>query len=199
MKRFQTPAAFTFHEVLVSGAILMMISAAMFSGALALHRSLTAAEQFARAKSDQIRLSDYLAMDLRRALKVEAGTDGTILATITIPDYYDPQSSVPKARTPHIVNHEVQYGDPTTPGEEMATVVYKKRGASIFRQERDLPEREIATDVEDFKITLRDLGKVVNTEITFQPRFSTKPTEGARTASTVYNTTLLRNTRKDLK
>lgn len=199
MNRFHSSEAFTLHEILVSAAILSLICAALFSGAVSLHRSLTAAEQFAAAKSDQARLSDYLAMDLRRALKVESGTDGTTIATITIPDYYDPQSSVPAARTPHIVNSEVQYGDSSTPGEEVATVVYRKLGSSIFRKEHDLPEREIAANVDDFKITLRDLGKVVNTEITFQPRFSTKATAEARTASTVYNTTLLRNTRKDLK
>lgn len=195
MKRLQIPAGFTLHEVVVSTAILSLISAAIFSGAMSLQRSFTSAEEFAAAKSDQTRLSDYLAMDLRRALKVTPGTDGTTIATIIIPDYYDPQSSVPQARTPHIVNHRVQYGDPATPAE----VVYRKRGSSIFRKERDLPEREIADDVDDFRITIKDLGKVVNTEISFLPRFSRRVSEEARAASTVYNTTLLRNVRKDLK
>ena len=107
-----------------------------------------------------------------------------------IPDYYD-ANGLP--RTPTIINYVASYGNPTEP----VTVVYRKVGSSIYRQENSETPREIAANVEDFQIPKPiDLGKVVKTQVTFAPRFQRTATAAARTATTVYNMTLLRNKRK---
>jgi len=76
MKRavLRRPSAFTLVEVLVACTIAVIALAAVVAGATAMQRCFVAAEDFALAKSDQARLSDYIALDLRRALSVTAGT-----------------------------------------------------------------------------------------------------------------------------
>ena len=193
MKRavLRRASAFTLVEVLVACTIAVIALAAVVAGATAMQRCFVAAEDFALAKSDQARLSDYIALDLRRALSVTAGTDGTTIMTVKIPDYYDGSG---QPRTPTITQYVPHYGNAATP----MTVVYRKAGASILRQENALPPREIAANVQDFELTVQDLGKVVKTRVTFMPRFHRGGMTWARVATTVFSTTLLRNQRKAL-
>ena len=181
----------TVIEILVAASVGTMAMAALFSGVIAIQRCFVSAEDYAVAKTDQARLSDYLAMDLRRALTVTAGTGQTIL-TVQIPDYYD---SVGAPRTPTITKFVANYGDPTKP----VTVVYRKVGSSIYREENGANAEMVAVNVDDFQLSVQDLGKVVKTQVNFAPRFQRTPTAAARAATTVFNTTLLRNTRKDLQ
>jgi prepilin-type N-terminal cleavage/methylation domain-containing protein len=182
--------AFTLIEVLTAASIGAVALTAVLSGAIAMQRCFVGAEDFATAKTDQARLSDYIALDLRRALTVTAGTDGSTLMTVQIPDYYD---GAGKPKTPTITKYVANYGDPAKP----VTVVYRKIGSSIFRQENAATSQEIAANVEDFQLTVQDLGKVVKTQVTFAPRFQHTATAAARTATTVFGTTLLRNQRRD--
>jgi len=183
--------AFTLVELLIASAVAALAVAAVLAGAIAMQRSFVAAEDFAVAKTDQARLSDYITLDLRRALSVTVGNgDGNPIVTMQIPDYYDPDGL---PRTPTISNYVADYGDPAQP----VTVVYRKVGSSIYRQENAETPREIAANVEDFQIPKPiDLGKVVKTQVTFAPRFERTATAAARTATTVYSTTMLRNKRK---
>jgi hypothetical protein len=137
-----------------------------------------------------MRLSDYLALDLRRAVKVTPGAGAPLIMVAEIPDYYN---SAGEPRIPRVVDHEVCYGDDPT---VLRKITYTQSGSSIFRQENNGPQREIATGVADFQIKLEDLGKVVKSQITFAPQFSRNPTQAAREASVTFNTTLLRNKRK---
>lgn len=184
-------AGLTLVEILISTAISGTLMAVLFSAAISMQRSFIATEDYAVAKTDQARLSDYIALDLRRALALTPGTDGSTIMTVKIPDYYNGEG---KPRTPTITRYVANYGDPALP----VTVVYKKIGSSIYRQQNTDPAREIASNVEDFQLTVADLGKVVKTQITFAPRFSRVPSTAARTATTVFSTTLLRNKRKNL-
>ena len=184
-------SAFTLIELLVGTVVGALVMGAVFSGAMAMQRCFVAAEDYAVAKTDQARLSDYIALDLRRALTVAAGSDGTTIMTIKIPDYYDAYG---KPRNPTLTPTAVNYGNPAFP----VTVVYKKTGSSIYRVENGGTAREIAADVSDFQLSIQDLGKVVKTQVTFAPRFKKTATAATRTASTVYSTTLLRNKRRDL-
>ena len=177
-------------EVLVAAALGTLAMAALYSGAIAMQRCFAGAEDYANAKADQARLSDFLALDLRRALAVTAGTDGSTILTLKIPDYYDSDG---RPRTPTIANYVADYGNPAQP----VTVVYRKAGSSISRQENGGKPQDVAINVEDFQLSIQDLGKVVKTQITFAPRFQRTATAAARTATTVFNTTLLRNKRKD--
>jgi len=183
-------AALAVVEILVASSLGAIAMAALYSGVIGIQRCFVGAEDYALAKADQARLSDYLALDLRRALIVTAGTDGQTLLTLQIPDYYDDQGL---PRTPTITKYTANYGDAAHP----VTVVYRKVGSSIYRQENSDPADAIAVNVADFQLVIEDLGKVVKTQITFVPRFQRTPTSAGRTASTVFNTTLLRNTRKN--
>jgi Tfp pilus assembly protein PilW len=182
--------AFTLIEILISATIGLLVLGGVLSGALTMQRCFVAAEDFAVAKSDQARLSDYIALDLRRALSVTPGKDGTTIMTVQIPDYYD---EVGQPVTPTITNYVASYGNPAQP----VTIVYQKSGSSIYRQENAAPAREIAANVQDFQLSVQDLGKVVKTQVTFAPRFQRIPTAAARAATTVFNTTLLRNKRQN--
>jgi hypothetical protein len=121
---------------------------------------------------------------------VTAGPGADPVLTVQIPDYYD---ELGQPRTPTITKYTASYGDATHP----VNVVYRKLGNSIYRQEDGKPMQPIAVNVADFQLSIEDLGKVVKTQISFAPRFQRTPTSAARTASTVFNTTLLRNTRHD--
>jgi Tfp pilus assembly protein PilW len=183
--------AFTLIESLIAASVGLLVLGAVLSAAIAMQRCFIAAEDFAVAKTDQARLSDYLALDLRRALTVTPGTDGSTIMTVQIPDYYD---AAGQPSTPTITNYVANYGDPARP----VSIAYRKIGSSIYRQENARTPREIAANVEDFQLSVQDLGKVVKTQVTFAPRFQRIATVEARTATTVFNTTLLRNKRKDL-
>jgi hypothetical protein len=78
------------------------------------------------------------------------------------------------------------------------TVVYRKAGSSIVRQENAEAPRTIAENVADFQLSFEDLGKVVKTKVTFAPRFRPLATADTRAATSVFTTTLLRNKRKDI-
>ncbi len=177
--------AFTLLELLISTAISSLILGALFTAAATMQRSFVANDDYATSKCDQMRLTDYLAMDLRRALTVTPGTGSTVV-TITIPDFYG-------GGMPVISGTTVNYGNPSTP----VTVSYTKAGSSIFRQENAGAKTEIANNVNGFVVTIQDLDKVVKTQITFAPKYRFLQTADARTATSVYNTTLLRNTRRD--
>lgn len=184
-------SGFTLIELLITTAVIMMISAALLSAAVSLQRCYAAGNDFMIAKCDQLRLSDYLALDLRRALTVTTGTNGTIV-TVAIPNYYDTSG---QPRTPALApGQTVNYG---ASGNTTVNVVYTKNGSSIFRQEGANTPAEIAANVSDFQVTVQDLEKVVKTQITFAPQFSRPSGPDARKATTVYNTTLLRNKRRD--
>lgn len=182
--------AFSLPEILIAASIGSMVLAAVLSGAIAIQRCFVAAEDFAMGKTDQARLSDYIALDLRRALTVTAGTEPGTIMTVQIPDYY---TAAGEPRTPTITKYVASYGDPAQP----VKIVYRKIGSSIYRQENAATPGEIAANVQDFQLSIQDLGKVVKTQVTFAPRFQSTATAAARSATTVFNTTLLRNKRKD--
>lgn len=181
--------AFTIVEMVIAAAVGAIAMATLFSAVISIQRCFIGAEGFGMAKADQSRLSDYLALDLRRALTITPVTDGSAILSLEIPAYYDSDG---KPRTPTITKFEAHYGGPT----DVVTVVYKKDGASIRRQEGGGTPQTIATNVDDFQLSVQDLGKVVKTQVTFAPSMRGIANEAARTATTVYNTTLLRNRRK---
>src|SRR5687767_1018590 len=130
--------AFSLIEVLIGTSIGTLALAAVVSGSVAIQKCFVAAEDFATGKTDQARLIDYIALDLRRAHFVDIPKPrvGERIMTVKIPDYYD---AAGKPRDPTITNYVVSYGDPAQP----VTIVYRMIGSSIFRQENDKPPREI--------------------------------------------------------
>jgi NAD(P)-dependent dehydrogenase (short-subunit alcohol dehydrogenase family) len=189
-RRFFATRALTLTETMVATGISAVLTAALLIGSISLQRSWAATKAYGAAKADQMRLTDYLAMDLRRALAVTPGTDGTTIVVLRIPDYYAADNS---PRTPTIAGNVVNYGDPAAP----VTVTYFKSGDSIYRRKNDEMAKEVATGVSSFNVQLQDLGKVVKTEITFAPRFSPTGSTNGAASTAMHGTILLRNKRRD--
>lgn len=182
-------AAFTLTELSISMAIFSMVSIGLLMGFTSLERSYTATTAFTVNHADQLRISDYLALDLRRAVAVEPAQNNT---SIYIPGYYDANGAV---RTPTLNGKGgVDYG---APGSSLK-IRYYLSGGAIYRQEGTSTPVVLADNVQGFVFDVTDTGKVVKTRITFNPRFASGGASSAATAATAFhNTTLLRNTRTD--
>jgi hypothetical protein len=195
MKKFShsSVAGITVVELLIAAVVGGFALAATFSGAISIQRCFAAGQEYAEDKKNQSRLSDFLSLDLRRALSVTPGT-GDILLTVTIPDFYDEDGN---PKMPTIVKYVAQYGDPTKP----VTITYEKIGTSIFRREGTADPVEIATNVTDFKLEVEDLEKCVKTRVTFAPHFSRANADNntPHPGTALYNTTYLRNKRTDIE
>lgn len=187
--RSRRRAGFTLPETMIATGIAGVIVGAFLMSATALQRAFVSAQAYSASKRSQMRLTDYLALDLRRALTVQAPSTGPTILSVTIPDYYASDGS---PRVPVINKLVADYGDPTKP----VAVVYSKQGASVFRQEGTKPAVEIASNVDDFQVTIEDLNKVIKTHISFVPNFRPTSATGSRETTTLHNTIWLRNKRR---
>jgi type II secretory pathway component PulJ len=180
---------FALAEVMFSTIIFSAISLGLILGFISLERNYAATTDFATNHADQMRISDYMAMDLRRALAIEAATNDT---TIYIPKYYD-TSGLPVTPTLDGAG-DVYYGA----AGSSVRIHYYLSGGTIFRQQDSATPIALAVNVQDFVFDVTDAGKVVSTRITFNPTFSAgRASADASAATAFYNTTLLRNTRTD--
>ena len=180
---------FLLSEMMISTIIFAAISLGLLMGFTALERNYTATSDFALNHADKMRISDFLALDLRRALSLDAAQNDT---TIYIPSYYD-QSGQPQ--TPVLDGSGgVYYGA----AGSSVSVHYYLSGGTIYRQQNGGTPVALAINVQDFIFNVIDSGKVVSTRITFNPPFPSGRASSDATAGTAfYNTTLLRNTRTD--
>lgn len=181
---------FALAELMISASIFSAVTAGLMLGFVALKRNYSATTDFANNHADQMRISDYLALDFRRALKVDPPQTNDV--SIYIPCYYDstPAHSV---QTPTLDGAGgVYYG---TAGSSVK-IHYYLFGSTIFRQEGSAAPIALAEDVQDFVFQPSDLGKVIKTSITFTPTYrSAGASADVRQATAFYNTTLLRNNR----
>ncbi len=183
-------------EMMISVVIFTTICMGLLMGMVSLERNFVATTDFATNHADAIRISDYLALDLRRALTVQAAQNNT---TITVPSYYD-ANGAPQMPTLD-GSGGVFYGSATS----SISIHYYLFGGTIYRQEGTLPTVAIAENVSDFIFDVTDAGKVVTTRITFNSTYTRSRriaadlgTPATNTATAVYNTTLLRNSRSDI-
>src|SRR6476646_8602562 len=105
MRRSITSSGFALSEMMFSTVIFAAISLGLILGFISLERNYAATADFATNHADEMRISDYLAMDLRRALALTAGQNDTV---IWIPNYYD---TTGQPQTPSLDgNGDVYYG-----------------------------------------------------------------------------------------
>ena len=81
----QSIRGFALGEMIISTAIFSSVSAGLILGFISLRRNYEATSDFAMNHGDQMRISDYLALDFRRAIAVQAAKNDT---TLYIPAYY---------------------------------------------------------------------------------------------------------------
>ncbi|HWY52188.1 MAG TPA: hypothetical protein VNW72_11965 [Chthoniobacterales bacterium] len=187
----KTQDGFAISELIVSTSIFCSISLGLLMGFTSLERNYVATSDFSINHADEMRISDYMALDLRRAVSVQAAKNDT---TIYIPAYYD-QTSNPQ--TPALDGQGgVFYG---ASGSSVKVHYYLMAG-TIYRQQDNAPALPLAVNVQDFTFDVTDAGKVVTTQITFNPTFNSGGASAAATTATAfYNTTLLRNSRTDIQ
>ena len=204
--------AFTLVELLVATGVSGLVLGALVAGSIALQRSFAATIDYGNAQSDQMRISDYLAVDMRRALTVVP--DGAGGVTMTLPNYYNSDGT---AKSPTVIStmgwpskkrkkkkhkHQNIIISQTTAYDAGATTTVKyykgnagavgKDPAKFYRESAGIA-RAIATDVSDFQVTLSEDGDLARTSITFTPRFKMHRTSGEDASTTYSQTTLLRN------
>lgn len=186
-----TREAYAISELVVASGIFCSISLGLLMGFTSLERSYAATTDFTQNHADEMRISDYMAMDLRRAIAVQAAQNDT---TIFIPQYYD---STGTPQTPTLTGDgSVVYG---AIGSSVRVHYYLMAG-TIYRQQESANPIPLAVNVQDFVFNVTDSGKVVTTRITFNPTFnSAGASSAATTATAFYNTTLLRNSRTDIE
>src|ERR1700730_17450703 len=154
--------AFTFVELLMTLASSSIVLTALISGGVALQRSFAVVEGYSIAEGDQLRVSDYISMDVRRALT--ASVDNNNVLTITIPNYYDANNANPKWSNAHALapsfdtNGAIQYGTGTT------TIKYYHLASNFIREVNGTPNT-IATNVSSFNVTPQDLTSSVSCSI----------------------------------
>jgi len=190
MRRLGSSGAFALSEVMFSTVIFAAISLGLILGFISLERNYAATTDFATNHADEMRISDYLALDLRRALALTAAQNDT---TIWIPSYYGTDG---QPQTPSLDgNGDVYYG---AVGSSVQ-VHYYLSGGTIYRQLGTNTPTALAVNVQDFVFSVTDSGKVVSTKITFNPTFRGfgVASADATAATSFYNTTLLRNSRSD--
>jgi type II secretory pathway component PulJ len=181
---------YTLVELMMATGIFSVVTASLLMGFVSLKRNYAATTDFAINHGDQMRISDYLAMDFRRAVRIDPPNRNDV--SIYIPTYYD-ATSPHNPMTPALDGHGgVYYGVQNA----SIKVHYYLSGNAIYRQEGLETPIALATDVQDFVFDTTDLGKVIKTSITFKPTFRSAGASAQVAAATAfYNTTLLRNNR----
>ena len=121
-------AGFTLVEVMVAATLTLVLLVAVLGAVVALQKSYVATENFATGLADQMRLLDYLALDLRRAVSPGTGVSPWIMDTdgqglkITVPDYYSFNASDPQ--------HLFPVSNPPTYDAGAGTAYYSSTGAT---------------------------------------------------------------------
>jgi len=185
LQRAGQAGGFTVVEVAVATAVYSMLFAALIGGSIALQRAFSATEDYSMATTDQLRILDYVARDVRRATAVAISQSSKRL-DLTMPDQYANAAPSRTFRTPSVSMTAVTYG--TTPG----TVSYYISGSNCVRVENGVTA-VVATDVADFQLTFDNSDPlVVAATLTFAPRYQTQQTSQARNATALTKRAALR-------
>jgi hypothetical protein len=183
MKKLFKIHGFTLSEMMIASAVSIVLVGIGLIASISIQRSFDASIRYANSQSEQVRVLDYLALDLRRALNV---TSANGQLTITIPDFYD---AAGEPRMPAIVNALPKYGG------NPITVRYFRNGARVLR-ESDGVATPIAENVQDFQFAFQDFGQVIEAAITFVPTFRRDGRQDAsRSGTRAVIRVLLRNRR----
>ena len=193
--------AFTLIEMMVAMATGSAILGVAVTSSIALQRSFNSTDNYLATQTQQIRIVDFLARDVRRGLSVISSVDEQTVQ-IQIPKYIiqagDPEAilnpsliGTPRSPSRAIVSRDynINYGA-TAP----SFVEYKVNGASIERWE-DGVKTTIASSTDNLLPQTIDT-ELANTEYT-TTSITFKPISVAdRSGTIVYTTAYLRNRRR---
>src|SRR3954466_16360114 len=77
-------------ETVVAAGVFAVLVVAFITGAFSLQRNFSNTKDFARNHSAQLRISDYIARDLRQSVAFsQTGTGAALVMILSIPNFYD--------------------------------------------------------------------------------------------------------------
>jgi Tfp pilus assembly protein PilW len=203
----------TLLEVMISVCIGAMILAAVVSAIIALQTLFVATDQYYMATSDQTRVLDYIALDLRRALSATVSNQAQTL-TLTLPDYVDYTQNPPVPRSPTLsATGTVVYGSSanqptvtytltgTAPNQVIQRTLTTASGtvmATTLTVAAANYQMSFYTPTNPGSVTPFSLGGIgqpstLTALITFAPRFNRLNLASSRQAATASMTMTLRN------
>jgi type II secretory pathway component PulJ len=205
LKQNSIPAGFTLGEMLIALGVASVVFAAIITASVALYRSFNAVDAYFSTQMQQLRIIDYLNRDVKRATVVTTSIDLQSI-TVTMPNYLikagDTEAVANAAlvgmpRNPTVTlsatGPQVNYGTGTT------TVVYSVSNNSILRTENG-QVTTIASSTDQLLPQSTDVElantEYANTTVTFMPIFTMNGSAAARTGTTLYTTSYLRNKRR---
>jgi type II secretory pathway component PulJ len=192
--------AVTLVEMMVVVAMASALLGVTMTSSIALQRSFNSTDNYLATETQQIRIVDFLARDVKRGLSVISSVDQQTV-DIQIPKYIiqagDPEAilnpsliGTPRSPSRAIVSRDynINYGATTS------SVEYKVNGSSIERWE-DGVKTTIASSTDNLLPQTLDT-ELANTEYT-TTAITFKPISVAdRSGTIVYSTAYLRNLRR---
>jgi Tfp pilus assembly protein PilW len=161
----KTRRAFTLVEAVVAMGAGSIVLAAVTTAGVALQRSFAAVENYSMAEGDQLRVSDYIAMDCRRATSASVSSN---VLTLTVPAYYDASGN---PQNPSLSGTgAIQYGSGGT-----VTIAYSQSGSNFVRsitKSGTTTTTTVARNVASFTVTPQDLTASISCSIMFFPTFT---------------------------
>ena len=212
----KTAAAFTLVELMLGISMTAVVLVAAMTGVVSLQKSYSASEEYATGMADQMRVLDYLALDLRRAVTPPVMDTDDQGIHITVPDYYrfnpsDPQHLFPIANDAAIntTGDAALYCDPAAPAVTTQVIAYRFLNGSITRNDPWQPLVKsgsgyvssgpvtIATNMDGFPQLVPDptdtTGGTLHYNVTFHSTFQPLATANATNAITLHNVTFVRS------
>jgi Tfp pilus assembly protein PilW len=202
----------TLVELMISISVGVLILAAVVSAVVAMQTLFVATDQYYMATSDQTRVLDFIAMDLRAALSGTVSNQAQTL-TLTLPDYIDYTQNPPAPRSPTLSATDiVAYGSSATP----PTVLYTVTGTApnqviqrILTTSTGVTTTTLTAAAANYQmsfftptnpgsVTPFSLGRIgqpstLTALITFAPRFNRLNLASSRQAATASMTMTMRN------
>ncbi|HYR59211.1 MAG TPA: prepilin-type N-terminal cleavage/methylation domain-containing protein [Chthoniobacteraceae bacterium] len=217
MKKAARQRGFTLAEVLIAMVGSVIIIGALLAGSIGLQRSFHASESYATSQSDERRLIDYIARDLRRAIGIAAcGASGANVKVVsgparldessslivTLPAYYQTNSKSEAAYDQALpviaAGDRVAYGTASGPAPEFSIAFRKlfiaSEGCVCFVRDEGDTRQVIVRDAADLgvQITVAADGASCALEAQFHSQYSAN-----RSVVAVHDEVMLRNIRID--
>lgn len=218
---FRSSSGSSLVETLIAVTITVIAISAIYVGSITLQKSFRAAQHYSTTQASQLRVLDYVAMDLRRAVgypsaatsasAVGLPTGAVPVLELLIPNYYDTSDpDNPKPRDPKIgPNGEVYYG---ASAQDLVRVSYFTltgagsnglKTCDVYRSvtsNGSTKTTQLVQGAEDFTLTFAaddPKQQLVNTKITFPPMFRPFVDSGNvyKDGTATYATVLVRNKR----
>jgi prepilin-type N-terminal cleavage/methylation domain-containing protein len=205
--------AFSLVEMMISLAVGGMILGVMVLGFSSFQQVFAATDDYYKATSDQMRVLDFIAQDMRRAISGSV-SNNTKTLTLTLPDYLDESQNPPIPRTGTIsASGTVTYGTAGNQPTAVYTIVGTSPNQTITRtytpSSGSVTTTTLTVAAADYQFSCIDPNNPgstanflfggtsqptsVTARITFKPKFNRFSLGSARTATTVSATMLLRN------